>query len=104
MCSSLSSGLGCMACEYTSSNWIRVSTVCTSTSSGIATWNVGHAENTSSTGNWAANFRIHGLNLLDLTEIFGAGKEPTKDWMDANYPGMLGSYGCSSSWAYSILE
>lgn len=33
-----------------------------------------------------------GALMLDLTEIFGAGKEPTKEWLDENIPWFLGEY------------
>ena len=29
---------------------------------------------------------IDGVMLIDLTEAFGIGKEPTKDWCDNNIP------------------
>lgn len=39
-----------------------------------------------------ANIWSDGLMIVDLTEAFGAGKEPTKEWMDANVPFFEGSY------------
>jgi hypothetical protein len=34
---------------------------------------------------------FNGLMLVDLTESFGAGKEPTKEWCDKNIPYFLGT-------------
>ena len=39
--------------------------------------------------NWNANnveTFVDGLALIDLTETFGAGNEPTKEWCDKNIP------------------
>lgn len=42
-------------------------------------------------GNVAGNMWFSGVMLIDLTASFGAGKEPTKDWLDANIPYFTGT-------------
>lgn len=40
----------------------------------------------------AGQMWFDGALLIDLTECFGAGKEPTKEWLDSNIPWFLGEY------------
>ena len=35
---------------------------------------------------------FYGVILIDLTECFGSGKEPPKDWCDSNIPAFTGTY------------
>ena len=42
--------------------------------------------------NSASNVYFDGLMIIDLTACFGAGNEPTKEWMDENIPWFTGTY------------
>ena len=56
-------------------------------SNANATFRIDFNNSFSSTSIW-----IDGAMCIDLTDCFGSGKEPTKEWMDVNIPFFTGTY------------
>jgi len=60
-------------------NWRRASAIKVATSGGVRV-NIGR------TSAQTAEYYVDAIMAIDLTALFGAGKEPTVEWCDANLP------------------
>lgn len=79
---------GGVASEKTLRNWQRVSNIRTQLNT---TSNIVLGISPTSATNHGQWFFSDGLMLIDLTETFGAGNEPTKEWCDQNIPYFTGT-------------
>ena len=81
----------------TVNTWYRVSNIVSSSSTGTGTYRM-FSVNT-------ASINVDGLVLIDLTEIFGTGNEPSKEWCDEHISyGAIKNYTSATATSSTAIE